>query len=140
MGGLSLGVNTMPKKVCASVGCRSITTKRYCPSCERAVELKAKEHAKTRARKSKVNMTDKNKTFYGSKEWRNLRDKKLRKDPLCEDCKDNGFLREGKDVDHVVEIKDDYSRRLDITNLRTLCRSCHMHKTHKVRRDRAKKV
>ncbi|HCG9221686.1 TPA: HNH endonuclease [Vibrio parahaemolyticus] len=124
------------RKVCASAGCRNITTKRHCTSCQAVIDKRSKEYAKKRARKSSARYEDKYKSFYGSPEWRSLRDKKLRKDPLCEDCKDNGFIREGKDVDHVIEIKDDWSLRLDITNLRTLCRSCHMRKTARERTNR----
>tara|TARA_Y100001951_G_scaffold104784_1_gene117738 strand:- start:4188 stop:4523 length:336 start_codon:yes stop_codon:yes gene_type:complete len=103
------------------------------------MDIKAKEQAKVRGRISKVNMKDSVSSFYGSAAWKNLRDKKLRLDPLCEDCKDNGFIKEGMDVDHIVEVKDDYSRRLDITNLRTLCRSHHVHKTHRVKQERKNK-
>jgi len=48
----------------------------------------------------------------------------------------NGFLRSGQDIDHIVEIKDDYSLRLEMTNLQTLCRSCHAQKTHRERLER----
>lgn len=124
------------RKVCAQAGCKNITTSRNCPKCQAKLDLKAKEHAKTRARKSQVNMSDSHKSFYGSAAWRNLRNKKLKLNPLCEDCLDKGFLNEGKDIDHIVEIKDDWDRRLDLTNLRTLCRSCHMAKTAAVRKQR----
>lgn len=54
--------------------------------------------------------------------WRN-------EHPLCAMC-----IREGRDtagvlVDHIVPLKVDPSRRLDRTNLQTLCRHHHQIKT-----------
>ncbi|MBD6961599.1 HNH endonuclease signature motif containing protein [Vibrio parahaemolyticus] len=126
------------RKVCASAGCKNVTSSRYCSKCQRKADERSREHAKKRARTSARRYEDKYKSFYGSQAWRDLRLLKLKRDPLCEDCKANGFLREGYDVDHVVEIKDDFSRRLDITNLRTLCRSCHVTKTIHARKQRTK--
>jgi 5-methylcytosine-specific restriction protein A len=127
-------------KICAQAGCRTITTKRNCIKCQSKFDLKSKEFAKKRARKSTVNMGHSNRQFYGSTEWKALRTRKIKKDPLCQVCLPKGFLSEGKDIDHIIEIKDNYSLRLDITNLQTLCRSCHMYKTNKERIVRNKKV
>ena len=140
MGGLFPTGTEIMSKVCAQAGCRNITKTRNCPKCQAAFDMKSKEYAKKRARKSKVNMSNTHKAFYGSAAWRNLRNAKLKKDPLCQVCLPKGYLNEGKDIDHIVEVKDDYSRRLDITNLQTLCRSCHMFKTHSERKQREKSV
>ncbi|KAB0285456.1 HNH endonuclease [Vibrio fortis] len=129
----------MARKVCASAGCRNITTKRFCSQCQIKVDIRDKESAKKRAKKSAKRYDPKYQAFYKSPEWKALRERKIKQEPLCETCKDNGFIREGQDVDHVIEIKDDFSLRLDITNLRTLCRSCHVHKTVKVRKAREEK-
>ncbi len=126
----------MPKKVCASAGCRNITTKRFCFKCQITADKRNKEQAKNRSKQSAKRYDSKYQAFYKSPEWKSLRERKYKQDPLCEDCKNNGFIRQGYDVDHVIEIKDDWSRRLDITNLRTLCRSCHVTKTIKVRKGR----
>jgi len=123
----------MLNKVCAQAGCKSITNKRNCNKCQTKFNLMSKERAKKRARKSTSFMTKTNKAFYGSAQWKALRERKIRKDPLCQICLTKGFLNEGKDIDHIVEIKDDYSLRQEITNLQTLCRSCHMYKTNQER-------
>jgi 5-methylcytosine-specific restriction endonuclease McrA len=120
-------------KVCAQAGCRTITTKRNCTTCQQKSDLKSKEYAKKRARKSTRSLHKSNRAFYGSSDWKALRIRKLKKDPLCQMCLPKGFLKDGMDIDHIVEIKDDYSRRLDISNLQTLCRSCHMYKTNQER-------
>lgn len=126
-------------KICASAGCRKTTRKRFCASCQQKADEISKRSAKKRARSSTSRGGDKYKAFYGSPAWKALRERKLKQDPLCEVCKANGFIREGKDIDHVVEIKDDFSLRLDITNLRTNCRSCHMAKTARARKERESK-
>jgi 5-methylcytosine-specific restriction protein A len=131
--------NTM-NKICAQAGCKTITTKRNCITCQTKFDIKSKGFAKKRARKSSSEMMDSSRHFYGSVEWKALRTRKIKKDPLCQICLPKGFLREGKDIDHIIEIKDNYSLRLSITNLQTLCRSCHMYKTNKERICRNKKV
>jgi 5-methylcytosine-specific restriction protein A len=78
------------------------------------------------------------KAFYGSVNWKALRLRKLKKDPLCQICLANGFYKEGLDIDHIVEVTDDYSLRLELSNLQTLCRSCHMKKTNDERIKRKK--
>ncbi|HHC6468741.1 TPA: HNH endonuclease signature motif containing protein [Vibrio parahaemolyticus] len=123
-------------KVCAAAGCRNVTSVRFCKRCADIHKALSKDKAKKRARASTERYSDKFKSFYASKQWKDLRTAKIKKDPLCEVCLKNGFIREGKDIDHIIEIKDDYSRRLDMTNLQTLCRSCHMAKTSLVRKNR----
>ena len=51
---------------------------------------------------------------------------------LC-DSKDNeGYVDE---VHHIVELKEDWSRRLDMTNLISLCKRCHFYVHKKYNRD-----
>ena len=65
------------------------------------------------------------KAFYHTRAWLKLRLIKLAETPYCEDCHERGELVAASHVHHVVEIKDDWSRRLDIDNLRSLCHRCH---------------
>lgn len=127
-------------KVCAQAGCKTITKNRNCNECQRIADIKSKQYSKKRAVKSKVSMNKSSRAFYGTTAWKTLRDRKLQKDPLCQMCLSKGFLKDGHDIDHIIEIKDDYSLRLDIRNLQTLCRSCHMHKTNEERNIRKKSV
>ena len=53
----------------------------------------------------------------------------IKQEPLCEMCKENERLTVATEVDHIVPIKKDWSKRLDINNLQSLCHSCHMKKT-----------
>lgn len=70
--------------------------------------------------------------FYHSSAWRRLRQQVLmRDDYLCQHCLAKGVVND-KDliVHHKVELKDDWSKRLDMENLEAVCFSCH-NKIHK---------
>lgn len=62
--------------------------------------------------------------------WTRLRDRHAREHPLCEECWRLGRVEPMADVDHVLPFhgRDD-PRRLDPSNLRSLCKSCHRRKT-----------
>ncbi len=60
-----------------------------------------------------------------SKEWRAIREQQLRRQPLCEDCLDEGRTEAADTVDH----RDGNSWNNATSNLRSLCRSCHSSKT-----------
>lgn len=65
-----------------------------------------------------------------------LRHIQLEKEPLCEECRKNGWTVEAKDVDHIRPFADDRLTEpkqrelfLDSANLQSLCTSCHSKKT-----------
>jgi 5-methylcytosine-specific restriction protein A len=63
--------------------------------------------------------------FYRSKEWRALRDAKIRRNPLCERCLIAGNLTKAEIVHHKKEIHDRPDLRLNIGNLESVCQACH---------------
>ena len=67
--------------------------------------------------------------FYSTAAWTRLRAHKIARDPLCEVCLAEGRTEAATEVDHIVPIDVDWGRRLDITNLQSLSRSCHARKT-----------
>lgn len=67
--------------------------------------------------------------FYRSTQWKHLSHRWFMLHPFCAKCMANGIYRKGDVVDHIVELRDDWSRRLDKTNLQTLCYACHNTKT-----------
>ena len=96
--------------------------------------------------------------IYNSKEWKQLREAKLQRQPKCEMCLKEGrkrgikrgYVRSATCVHHIVPIETaktkDEMRRLafDANNLRSLCFACHarIHKelgsnTAKIVRQRA---
>ena len=90
--------------------------------------------------------------IYNSREWRELRIQKLRANPLCEVCEQEGIVTSARCVHHVVPIETartkDEMKLLAIDcglqGLRALCFACHarIHKelgsnTAKIVRQRA---
>lgn len=67
--------------------------------------------------------------------WRKLRLLQLNREPLCELCRAEGRSVPGHDVDHIVPLNDGGEHEL--SNLQTLCKSCHSRKTAKDVRRRA---
>lgn len=59
-------------------------------------------------------------------DWRRLRAEWLNVNPTCVACGEPA-----KHVDHIVSIRDAPMRRLDPSNLRSLCHSCHSRRTAK---------
>lgn len=69
--------------------------------------------------------------FYHSAAWKQFRIAVLNeRHHLCEVCISTGELTPADTVHHIVEIKKDWSRRLDRTNVQVICRACH-NKEHK---------
>jgi len=66
--------------------------------------------------------------FYNSRAWRKLRDWFIRANPLCIHCKDEGVIKAGDVVDHIIEIKNG-GEKLNSLNLQTLCHLHHNRKT-----------
>lgn len=58
-------------------------------------------------------------------EWRKLRKVQLATFPLCMTCIGDERLVAATDVHHKVDVADDPALRLDMTNLVSLCHSCH---------------
>ena len=112
-----------PPKVCAVQGCATVTLGRYC-----------NRHARARTRFD--NRGGSTARGYGY-DWQKLQRWHLQAHPLCADCEALGITKPAKDVDHIVPIAVDPSRRLDPSNLRSLCRSCHNAKTTADQRRRA---
>ena len=73
--------------------------------------------------------------FYNSKAWRSLRNYKIQLNPLCEICETKGLTEPGKEIDHIQAIRDN-GPMLSLSNLQTLCRSCHARKSAQEREQR----
>lgn len=71
--------------------------------------------------------------IYNSREWRELRIRKLRANPLCERCQEQGYIVSAHVVHHLVPIESattkDEMRRLalhcGLGGLQSLCDRCH---------------
>jgi 5-methylcytosine-specific restriction enzyme A len=67
--------------------------------------------------------------------WERLRRKQLSEFPLCAKCLEKDHVRAATVADHVVPISVDPTRRLDQSNLQSLCKPHH--DSAKQREDRA---
>ena len=69
--------------------------------------------------------------IYNSKEWKLVRNAKLNKDPLCEECKRRDKWVSATCVHHIrpIETATDYRQMQELafrfTNLMSLCYQCH---------------
>ncbi|MEC2595813.1 HNH endonuclease, partial [Bacillus cereus] len=48
---------------------------------------------------------------------------------LCVQCRSKDIIKIGDVVDHIIPIRVDWSKRLEPSNLQTLCHACHNKKT-----------
>ena len=77
--------------------------------------------------------------FYHSSEWQAVRRQVLDRDHyLCQVCKRAGRITPATTVHHIIPLRVDYGKRLDLPNLETICRACH-NAEHKERTQLLKK-
>jgi 5-methylcytosine-specific restriction enzyme A len=114
----------IPLSPCAAPRCpgRAPFGKRFCAAHETATR-----------KASSVERSRDPLTRYNDAPWRRLRQAWLNAHPLCVACEAEGRVTVAQVVDHLVAVVDDPSRRLDWSNLRSLCKSCHDRHTAKTR-------
>ncbi|AKF76284.1 MULTISPECIES: HNH endonuclease [Bacillus] len=112
-----------PLKECAARGCRALTRDRYCDAHKTQQQEETKHYNKHSRNKTIT-------SFYKSTEWKRTRQLALMRDNyLCQHCLKAHCFTPADMVHHIVEVKQDWSKRLDIKNLESLCNACH-NKTH----------
>ncbi|EON70471.1 HNH endonuclease [Lysinibacillus sphaericus] len=75
-----------------------------------------------------------NHAFYNSKEWISQRKKILKRDKyICQICRRFGRNKSAEVIHHIIELNENWSKRLDENNLILLCHRCHngIHKAEK---------
>lgn len=96
---------------------------KYCSDCLKIVEEYQAKLLRDRENKYNKNRDPKYKTFYNSKEWKMLKDKKmLDEEYRCERCH-----KLATEVHHIKPIQTDkgWELRLDYNNLLCVCIDCH---------------
>ncbi|PEN96603.1 HNH endonuclease [Bacillus cereus] len=112
-----------PMKPCASPMCAALTRGKYCSKHQDKVQDSARHYDKYIRNKS-------SRSFYNSRLWKDMRELMYRRDHgLCVQCRSKGIIKIGDVVDHIIPIRVDWSKRLESTNLQTLCHACHNKKT-----------
>lgn len=76
------------------------------------------------------NIDQSNYSFYNSYRWRKKSKSFRLLHPLCEDCLSKGITKSSQMVDHIIPISKG-GDKMDDSNLRALCNSCHAIKTGK---------
>ena len=61
--------------------------------------------------------------------WKIVRKHHLQNEPLCRDCLAIGKYVPGKDIHHIIKLKERPDLRDDTINLMTLCKRCHSIRT-----------
>lgn len=126
---------SVPMKQCNHAGCRTLVpfNQTYCERHRKALN-KYRYH-------KRVYDSDESKyqQFYKTAAWRRLSRRFLERNPVCIKCYEDGVIRKADVVDHVVEIKDDWNRRLDESNLQPLCNHHHYIKTKQAKAKRMAK-
>lgn len=63
--------------------------------------------------------------FYHTRQWRTIRQQRLRAEPLCRFCKERGFIVAATVCDHVIAHRGDENLFFDYENTQSLCKRCH---------------
>lgn len=120
------GVSVVPQRPlrpCARPGCPNLTTGYYCPIHQQQAEERRKRQQQHYDRFVRDKQAA---AFYRSPEWLALREAVLARDHgLCQRCLQEGRITPADTVHHIVELREDWSRRLDPANLVSLCTACH---------------
>lgn len=117
----------IPVRKCNEVNCKTLINfrERYCDEHKEKVNDYKKDYEKKRYERDKEFIK-----FYNSKSWREVRQiAMLENDYLCNECLLEGKYTKADVADHIIEIKDDWSKRLDSSNIRILCHYHHNLKT-----------
>lgn len=63
--------------------------------------------------------------FYKGRLWLQTRAVKLRNNPLCEVCEQAGRIEQATQVHHVIERLSRPDLAFDMSNLESICATCH---------------
>ncbi len=115
--------------------------KKKCIGCRELLDIKDKNNRCEKCRKKNDKSYNKNvrwnvdnkkfAEFYASSAWRKLRNLKFQLNPVCELCLLEGRVRVTEIIHHKVEVRVDWSKRLDLDNLCSVCKMCHGKIEHK---------
>ena len=109
-----------PLHLCCKAGCANLTRERYC------TKHKSEKNRYNRERNDKEYVA-----FYKTKEWELIRGIALARDRYqCVECKKRGIIKPAQMVHHIVPVKKDWNKRLELSNLESLCEACHNAKEH----------
>ena len=117
----------MPKKAkkpCAFPGCKELVLDgRFCL---RHQSENKKQRADYLKHYDEYQRDQRSAKFYRSRAWQAARLRVLIRDNyLCQDCLQESRIAQADTVHHRIELSEDWSKRLVVDNLVSLCRNCH---------------
>ncbi|MGE7932128.1 HNH endonuclease [Viridibacillus arvi] len=116
-------MTSKPLKPCNKHNCGRLTTTRYC-------EAHTTETTNDNRYYDKHHRDKRSNSFYHSTAWRKARQLAiLESRGMCVSCFNDNRLVPGYIVDHIIPIKVNWLKRLDLDNLQYLCKACHNKKT-----------
>ena len=101
-----------PKRPCSQPGCPELTHKRFCVA-----------HAKQEARRYERYQRDPATRKRYGRAWKRIRDRFIKVNPLCEECKRKGKLTKAQEVHHILPLARGGTH--DESNLMSICTPCH---------------
>lgn len=114
------------KKLCPRCNTLIDIGQRYCDKCQQEYNARQKKQQKEYDTKIRYKRDKKYHDFYNSSAWGQVRQAAIVRDhALCQDCLKKHRITPYDTVHHIIPIKLDWNKRLDINNLVCLCESCH---------------
>lgn len=106
----------MPKKLCHHAGCRTLVDHdiRFCDKHKTPKKL-TDSYQYRKAKDGRYY------TFYKTPRWEKLSKLQRIKQPLCEMCLADDIVKPAQVADHIIPIRQDWSKRYDTNNLQSLC-------------------
>ena len=101
-----------PKRPCSYPGCPELVEGRYCEVHQKLIDKQYNKYERDPMTKKR----------YG-RQWKRIRDRYIKANPLCEQCKKENKLTPAQEVHHIKPLSKGGSH--DETNLMALCTSCH---------------
>ena len=102
-----------PKHPCAYPGCgRLAVSEQYCAEHKKQMDKQYNQHQRDPASNKR----------YG-RSWKRIRDRYIKANPLCEECKNQGKLTPAEEIHHIIPLSKDGGNNEE--NLMSLCKSCH---------------
>lgn len=89
--------------------------------------LKPKQRQRFTEQKGRTEASRKG--FYTSKKWKQIRNKRRLENPLCQHCEQEGIIKPGKIIDHIIPVNEAPYLALDYDNTQHLCFKHHNIKT-----------
>lgn len=118
-----------PLKPCNKIGCTNLTRDRYCEQHKHLAEQRQRDKQRDK-HYDQYKRNQQARAFYHSKEWERVRLAVLSRDNfLCQECLKNKRITRAVIADHIVPLLVAWDKRLDMSNLQSLCQACHNRKT-----------